>query len=118
MDLQIALEQNRATYESLRSQLGGGQEQASSTALDSNPRYQSLLNSLLELDTQIAEASTLYLEGSPDMDVLQEQRDNLLVLLDEQSEQSQRDLLSQMRALEARERSLNQIGRASCRERV
>ncbi|MEM9008508.1 MAG: polysaccharide biosynthesis tyrosine autokinase [Cyanobacteria bacterium P01_F01_bin.86] len=108
LDLQIELEQNRANYEGLRSQLAGPQEQASSSALDSNPRYQSLLNSLLQLDTQIAEASTLYLDGSPDMEILKEQRDNLLVLLEEQGEQSQRDLLNQMRALEMREQSLNQ----------
>ncbi|MBT9314755.1 polysaccharide biosynthesis tyrosine autokinase [Leptothoe spongobia] len=108
LDLEIELEQNRATYESLRGQLGAGQEQASSAALEANPRYQSLLNSLLQLDTQIAEASTLYLDGSPDMEILKEQRENLLVLLEEQGEQSQRDLLNQMRALEAREQSLNQ----------
>ena len=108
LDLQIELEQNRAAYESLRGQLGGSQEQASSSALNQNPRYQSLLNSLLELDAQIAEASTLYLDSSPDMEILQEQRQNLLVLLEEQGEQSQRDLLSQMNDLEARERSLNQ----------
>lgn len=108
LDLQIELEQNKATYESLRSQLSGPQEQASSTALAQNPRYQTLLNTLLELDTQIAEASTLYLNGSPDMDVLVEQRRNLLTLLDQQGEQSQRDLVTQMQDLEARERSLNQ----------
>ncbi|MBE9066252.1 capsular biosynthesis protein [Leptolyngbya cf. ectocarpi LEGE 11479] len=108
LDLQIELEQNRATYERLRSQLSGPQEQASSSALAQNPRYQTLLNTLLELDTQIAEASTLYLNGSPDMDVLVEQRSNLLTLLEQQGEQSQRDLVSQMQALEAQERSLNQ----------
>lgn len=108
LELQIELEQNRATYERLRSQLSGPQEQASSSALAQNPRYQTLLNTLLELDTQIAEASTLYLNGSPDMDVLVEQRRNLLTLLEQQGEQSQRDLVSQMQALEAQERSLSQ----------
>ena len=107
LDLQIALEQNRANYENLRAQLSGPQEQASSSALAQNPRYQTLLNSLLELDAQIAEASTLYLDSSPDMEVLKEQRQNLLVLLDQQGEQSQRDLVSQMQNLEAQERSLN-----------
>lgn len=108
LDLQIELEQNRATYESLRNQLSGPQEQASSSALAQNPRYQTLLNTLLELDTQISEASTLYRDSSPDMDVLKEQRRNLLTLLEQQGAQSQRDLVSQMQDLEARERSLNQ----------
>ncbi|MEM1253025.1 MAG: Wzz/FepE/Etk N-terminal domain-containing protein [Cyanobacteria bacterium P01_H01_bin.21] len=107
LDTQIALEQNRANYENLRSQLGGPQEEAASSALAQNPRYQALLSSLLELDSQIAEASTLYLDGSPDMDVLREQRQNLLVLLEQQGAQSQRELVSQMQELEAQERSLN-----------
>lgn len=106
LDLQVELDQNRATYERLRSQLGGPQEQASSSALNQNPRYQTLLNTLLELDTQIAEASTLYLDASPDMAVLKEQRQNLLVLLEQQGAQSQRDLVSQMQELETREQSL------------
>ncbi|EKU97428.1 uncharacterized protein involved in exopolysaccharide biosynthesis [Leptolyngbya sp. PCC 7375] len=108
LDLQIQLEQNRATYDSLRSQLSGPQEQASSSALAQNPRYQTLLNQLLDLDTQIAEASTLYLDSSPDMEVLKEQRQNLLALLQQQGEQSQRDLISQLQELESQERALNQ----------
>lgn len=107
LELQISLEQNRANADNLRVQLGGSQEQASSSALAQNPRYQTLLNSLLELDSQIAEASTLYLEDSPDMQVLREQRQNLLVLLDQQGEQSQRDLISQLQELEVQESSLN-----------
>ena len=107
LDLQIALEQNRATYDNLRSQLSGPQEQAASSALAQNPRYQALLNQLLELDTQIAEASTLYLDNTPDMEVLKEQRQNLLGLLQQQGEQSQRNLVSQMQELEAQEQALN-----------
>ena len=107
LDLQISLEQNRANYENLRAQLGGPQEQASSSALAQNPRYQTLLDSLLQLDTEIAQASTLYLDNSPDMEVLKEQRQNLLTLLEQQGEQSQRDLISQMQELEAQEQSLN-----------
>lgn len=108
LDLQIELEHNQAIYDRLRNQLEGSQEQASSAALAQNPRYQALLNRLLDLDAQIAEASTLYLDGSPDMDVLQEQRQNLLGLLEKQGEQSQRDLVSQMQALETQERALSQ----------
>ena len=107
LDLQIELEQNRATYENLRSQLSGPQEQASSSALAQNPRYQTLLDTLLALDTEIAEASTLYLDASPDMEVLKEQRRNVLTLLEQQGAQSQRDLVSQMQALETQEGSLN-----------
>lgn len=106
LELEIQLAQNRAVYENLQQQLAGSQEQASSSALAQNPRYQSLLNSLLELDAQIAEASTIYLDSSPDMAVLKEQRQNLLVLLEQQGEQSQREVISQLQELEARDQSL------------
>ena len=108
LEVQSQLRQMRVIAGGLQGQTGGPQEQASSSVLDNNPRYQALLNSLLELDAQIAEAATLYLEDSPDMQVLMEQRANLLALLAQQGEQSQREVLNQIRELEERDRSLSQ----------
>lgn len=108
LEVQSELRQARVLYEELQQQTGISQEQASSSALNQNPRYQALLNNLLELDAQIAEASTLYLENSPDMDVLVEQRSNLVRLLEEQGSQSRREVLGQIRELESQERSLGQ----------
>ncbi|MGB3766642.1 MAG: polysaccharide biosynthesis tyrosine autokinase, partial [Phormidesmis sp.] len=63
-------------------------------------------NSLLELDSQIAEASTLYLDSSPDMQVLKEQRQNLQSLLSAQAAQSEQEIASQIRELEARDQAI------------
>jgi capsular exopolysaccharide synthesis family protein len=107
LDAQIQLEQIRKVYADLRSQLGGRpNEAAASSALSQNPRYQSLLAQLLEVDSQIAEASTLYLETSPDMQLLREQRQNVLSLLAREGQQTQREVIDQMRSLEAREQAL------------
>lgn len=109
LEVQSQLRQTREIYDALRQQAGRTvQEQATSSALNQNPRYQSLLNSLLELDSQIAEASTLYLETSPDMEVLLEQRENLLVLLAQQGAQSQREVINQIKELETQEQSIQQ----------
>jgi polysaccharide biosynthesis transport protein len=108
LETQVQLDQARALYSDLRQQLvRQSQESAASSALSQNPRYQALLNQLLELDGQIAEASTLLLENSPDMQVLQEQRQNLLALLEREGQQAQREVIGQIRQLETRQRSLN-----------
>ncbi len=106
--VQSQLREQRQLYAELQQQTGQSQEQASSSVLNQNPRYQSLLNSLLALDAQMAEASTIYLNNSPDMEVLLEQRDNLLRLLEQQGVQSQREVLNQIQELEGRDRSIGQ----------
>lgn len=102
------LRETRSISESLSQQLAQSQDQAASSALVRSPRYQELLNSLLALDAQIAEASTLYLDASPDMQVLQEQRQNLLALLAREGQQSQREITNQIQELEIRDKSLEE----------
>lgn len=107
LDTQVQLQQVRSLYANLRSQLGQqSNESAASSALNQNPRYQSLLNQLLAIDSQIAEASTLYLETSPDLQLLREQRRNVLSLLGREGQQTQREVIDQMRSLEVRDRAL------------
>ena len=108
LEVRVQLEQLRNVRQDLRQQIQQPGETAASSALAQNPRYQTLLNSLLELDSQIAEASTLYLDSSPDMQVLREQRQNLLALLAQQGQQSEQEITSQIRELEAREQALNE----------
>ncbi len=109
LQVEVELQQVNSVSEDLRQQLAQSQGQGtSSSALKDNPRYQTLLDSLLTLDSQIAEASTLYLDSSPDMQVLKEQRQNLLVLLNSEGEQAQREVVSKMRELESREQALQQ----------
>lgn len=107
LEISVELEQKRDIYEDLLQQQQSAETNASS-ALAQNPRYQSLLNSLLEIDAQIAEASTIYLESSPDMQLLREQRQNVLSLLAQQGQQSQQELLSDIRELESRQQAIEQ----------
>ncbi|MGI8933579.1 MAG: polysaccharide biosynthesis tyrosine autokinase [Phormidesmis sp.] len=108
LEVRVQLEQLRNVRQDLSQQIQQPGETAASSALAQNPRYQTLLNSLLELDSQIAEASTLYLDSSPDMQVLKEQRQNLVTLLAQQGQQSGQEVVSQIRELEAREQALNE----------
>ena len=108
-DVEVELGQITSVADELTRQLSSSAGKgASSSALNNNPRYQTLLGSLLELDSEIAEASTIYLDTSPDMQVLQEKKQNLLALLDAEGAQSQREIVSQIQELEARKRSLQQ----------
>ena len=106
--IEIDLKQKRDVYANLQRQLQNPSESAASSALTDNPRYQTLLSSLLDIDAQIAEAATLYLDSSPDMQVLKEERQNLLGLLTRQGQQSAEEIESQIRELEARQQALNQ----------
>lgn len=107
-EIDVALKQNREIYADLQRQLQQPGETSASSALSDNPRYQTLLNSLLNVDSQIAELSTLYRENSPDIEVLREQRENLVGLLNQQARQSEQETLSTIRELEARDRALRE----------
>ena len=107
LDNQIQLNQLRSIAGDLQAQLAQQPSQtAASSALDANPRFQSLLNQILDQDSKIAAASTLFLGTSPDLQVLQEQRQNLVGLLANEGEQAQRQLDSKIRELETRDQSL------------
>ena len=108
IEVATQLRESRAISNSLGQELAQSRDQAASSALVRSPRYQELLNTLLELDAQIAEASTLYRDTAPDMQVLQEQRQNLLALLAREGEQSQREIVSQIQELEIRDQALDQ----------
>jgi polysaccharide biosynthesis transport protein len=107
LDNQLQLSELKSIYADLQAQLAQlPSEIAASSALDSNPRFQTLLNQILDQDSKIAAASTLFLGTSPDMQVLQEQRQNLVGLLANEGEQAQRQLASKIRELETRDQSL------------
>ncbi len=106
LEVRTQLSQLLDASDSLAQQLANPRDQASSSALSQNPRYQTVLNSLLTLDSRIAEASTLYLETSPEMQVLLEERENLRSLLAEQGLQTQVELQTQIRELTDRDQAL------------
>lgn len=103
------LNEARLLYNNLRLELGGQPpEMLTASALNSNPRYQKLLDKLLEIDTQLSQDSALYLNNSPEMGLLQVQRANLLPLLQREGIRSGQELLSRMQELEFRNQSLLQ----------
>jgi len=104
---QVDIQQARQRSADLQSQLAQQPtELAASTALSENARYQSLVSQLLELDAQIAQASTLYLDAAPEMQVLQEQRQRLLSLLAREGGVVQRQVGGDLRQLEVRDQAL------------
>ncbi len=104
----IQLEENLTLYEELQRQLTQRPQDASvSSVLSNNSRYQAMVQQLLELDSQIAQASTLFLNTSPEMQVLQEQRQNLLVLMAREGANAQQELLGQIDVLASREEALS-----------
>lgn len=104
----IELEENLTRYEELERQLSDRPQDASvSSVLSSNSRYQVLVEQLLALDSQIAQASTIFRSTSDDMQVLQEQRQNLLALMAREGANTQQELMGQIEVLAAREAALS-----------
>jgi succinoglycan biosynthesis transport protein ExoP len=104
----VELEENITLSEELQRQLTQRPQDASvSSVLSSNGRYQALVQQLLELDSQIAQVSTLFLDSSPEMQVLQEQRQNLLALMAREGANAQQELMGQIDVLASREAALS-----------
>jgi capsular exopolysaccharide synthesis family protein len=105
LDAQLQLRQAQAVYTNLQQQLANSStttETASASILTQSSRFQAILSELRAIDNEIAKGSVLYLEESPEIKLLQEQREKLLPLLRQEGEQVARDLASQVRELEAR----------------
>ena len=103
----IELEETLTLYEELQRQLNDRPQDVSvSSVLSNNSRYQTLVEQLLTLDSQIAQVSTLFLNNSDDMQVLQEQRQNLLALMAREGSNAQQELMGQIEVLASREAAL------------
>ncbi|MGB3495350.1 MAG: polysaccharide biosynthesis tyrosine autokinase [Elainellaceae cyanobacterium] len=84
--IQTELSEARSLYRSLQGQLRVSPEEAlAAAALSESPRYQSLLNQMQEIESEIAVESAKYQPNSPQLQVLQERRDNLEPLLAEEA---------------------------------
>ncbi len=109
LNVLIELEDTLKLYEGLQQQLTQQPPgQAVSPVLSDNSRYEALVQDLLVLDNEIAAASTLFLDGSPDLDVLKEQRQNLLRLLAREGRNAQQELSLQIEGLATRKAALGQ----------
>lgn len=85
-ETQIQIEEKLSLRENLLQQLGVDLDEAMTTvALSEAPRYQELLNQLKEIETKIALESARFTEGSPNIEALQQQKERILQLLQEEA---------------------------------
>ncbi|MEM9806699.1 MAG: polysaccharide biosynthesis tyrosine autokinase [Cyanobacteria bacterium P01_D01_bin.56] len=108
LDLRVEIEQTQRLYEDLQQELATGTELAANSALLQSDRYQALLNQILEVDSQLAEELTLYLDDSPEIEVIAERRANLQPLLELEGTRVQQQVESYIRELQDRDRALSQ----------
>ncbi len=107
LDTQLQLNEAKSIYAYLQKELTQKPaELAAASVLSENSRYQGLMNQLLEIDTQMARESVLFLEKSAESEILREQRQNLLPLLHREEQRVAREIASRIRDLEARNQIL------------
>lgn len=88
LDAQTQLNQQRLLYSNLQNQLGLNQQQAlMASSLSQAPRYQGMLTQLQQLEGQIAINSATFTDQTPQMELLREQRKNLIPLLQKEATQ-------------------------------
>jgi capsular exopolysaccharide synthesis family protein len=107
LDIQIQLDESKRLYTELQRELSQQGATASASALNDDSRYQTLINQLLEIDRKIAEESALLQEESPEVQVLFDQRQNLIPLLQQQGVFVQQNMASYIRELEIRNQALS-----------
>jgi capsular exopolysaccharide synthesis family protein len=83
---QVSLGETKTHYQSLSQQLGLDLNQSVAiSALSEAPRYQSLLNQLQEVEVELAKATVNLTPNNPTIVALQEQRQNLIPLLNQEA---------------------------------
>lgn len=109
LETQVKLNEARALYLELENQLlQPSSDPAVASALSENARYQSLLDQILSVESNIAKDSSLFRSDAPNIRVLQDQKQNLLPLLSREGQRVQGEVASKIRELEARNQILGQ----------
>ena len=106
-NLRVQIRQAQELYQNLQQELSGEEEFAATSTLLESDRYQQLLDQLLEIDSQLANDLTLYLEESPEIEVARERRENLQPLLEREGIRVQGQLASFIRELQDRDQALS-----------
>jgi capsular exopolysaccharide synthesis family protein len=109
LDTQVKLNETRSLYADLKKELARqSTESVASPVLKDNPRYQKILEQLIEVENQLTKESARFLDESPNIQKLREQRQNLLPLLSQEGQRVEREIASKIRELEAGNQSLTQ----------
>ena len=86
-ETQVEQQETNSRYQILQGQLGLQPEQAiTSSYLSESPRYQNLLNQLQETEVALAEQTVIFSNQSPNIEVLEEKRQNILSLLQQEAQ--------------------------------
>lgn len=102
--LQAQLAETRKLYSNLKAQVEQGNMAGVVTI---NPKgYETLINQLQTLETQLAISATQFREDSPPMQSLREKQQNVRGLLEKEAQLTLNTVAGQIQQLEARERSL------------
>lgn len=89
LEARTKLSEAQLLYSNLQGQLGLQPEQAiAASALSEAPRYQALLNRLLEIESKIALESARFSERAPIIQALRNQQQNLLPLLNQEAQRA------------------------------
>jgi succinoglycan biosynthesis transport protein ExoP len=104
--LQLEIKEKEKSYQDLQNELARSRDLAASPTLASDPNYQNLLTKLLEVDSQLSAQSALYLNDSPEIAVIEDQRANLLPVLRREGERVQRQLANAIGELRVREQGI------------
>ncbi len=108
LEVQAQLDEAQLLAQDLQKELSQQSiEKASASAL-TTPRYEALLEELQNIDTEIAKESAIFSENSPKIQTLRQQRQQLVPLLRAEAQRAQRQVESQIRELQARDRALGQ----------
>lgn len=108
LEVQAKLDEAQLLAQDLQEELSQQSiEKASASAL-TTPRYEALLKELQNIDTEIAKESAIFSENSPKIQTLRQQRQQLVPLLRAEAQRAQREVESQIRELQARDRALGQ----------
>ena len=84
---QVELNEARSLYGILQGQLGLNPEQAiAASYLSESPRYQNLLDQLQEVEVELAKQSAVFLDNSPTIETLEDKRQQLLPLLQQEAQ--------------------------------
>ncbi|MBW4614350.1 MAG: polysaccharide biosynthesis tyrosine autokinase [Desmonostoc vinosum HA7617-LM4] len=105
----IQLEQIAARYEDLEKELAQQPgERAGNSILSESARYQKILDQVQLAEIEIQQKSAVFTDDNPAMETLKQKKDNLLPLLTQEEVRLQKELQSNIRALSARDISLDE----------
>lgn len=109
LNLRVQIKQSENLYVDLVQALDQSGELAATSILLQNERYQSLLDQLAEVDSQLAAYLSLYMDDSPEIALIESHRSNLEPLLAREGFRVQEQLASYIQELRDHDQTLSDL---------